>query len=140
MRPRKKVLAFLQSKHIIVSGWYNTTQKHGVIMSVAKCVLYSFCIAVVFICGSAHYMYMISLKHQNDNRCYSMFWLSSLYSGTCTIQRLSFPTSCDIRQKIYGPKVFLLTKIKPEYSDILYNPTHFPGPLQCRIRQVPLYI
>ena len=60
--------------------------------------------------------------------------------------------------KIYGPKVhvFLLTKIKPEYSDILYNPTHFPGPwcvtldrfwhpvqsntfpwsLVCRIRQV----
>jgi hypothetical protein len=33
--------------------------------------------------------------------------------------------------KIYVPKVFLLTKIKPEYSDILYNPTHFPGPLVC---------
>jgi hypothetical protein len=40
----------------------------------------------------------------------------------------------------YGPKVFLLTKIKPEYSNILYNPTHFPGPLMCRIRQVPLNI
>jgi hypothetical protein len=39
---------------------------------------------------------------------------------------------------IYGPKVFLLTKKNPEYSDILYNPTHFPGPLVCRIRQVPL--
>ena len=38
--------------------------------------------------------------------------------------------------KIYGPKVFLLTKIKPEYSDILCNPTHFPDP----IRQVPLYM
>jgi hypothetical protein len=24
--------------------------------------------------------------------------------------------------KIYGPKVFLLAKIKPEYCDILYNP------------------
>ena len=31
-------------------------------------------------------------------------------------------------------KVFLLTKIKPEYSDILYNPTYCPGPLVCRIR------
>ena len=41
--------------------------------------------------------------------------------------------------KIKGPKVFRLTKIKAEYSDILYNPTHFPGPLVCRIRQVPLY-
>ena len=40
------------------------------------------------------------------------------------------------RTNIYGPKVFLLTKIKPEYSDILYNPTHFPGPLVCRIIQV----
>jgi hypothetical protein len=26
--------------------------------------------------------------------------------------------------KNYGPKVFLLTKIKPEYSDILHNLTH----------------
>ena len=33
----------------------------------------------------------------------------------------------------------MLTKIKPEYSDILYNLTHFPGPLVCRIRQFPLY-
>jgi hypothetical protein len=37
---------------------------------------------------------------------------------------------------LYGLKVFLLTKIKPEYYDILYNLTHFPGPLVCRIRQV----
>jgi len=42
--------------------------------------------------------------------------------------------------KIYGPKVFLLTKIKPKYFDILYNPTYFPGSLVCRIRNVPLYI
>ena len=41
--------------------------------------------------------------------------------------------------KIYGPKVFLLTKIKAEYPDILCNPTHFTGPW-CLIRQVPLYI
>ena len=45
------------------------------------------------------------------------------YSGTCAIRHRSFPTSCDIRQ-FYGPKVFMLTKIKPEYSDILYHPTH----------------
>ena len=38
--------------------------------------------------------------------------------------------------KIYGPKVFLLIKIKPEYYDILYNLTHFPCPLVCQIRQV----
>ena len=48
------------------------------------------------------------------------------------------PEFSDILSQKYGLKVFLLTKIKPEYSDILYNPTHFPGPLVCRIRQVPL--
>jgi hypothetical protein len=32
------------------------------------------------------------------------------------------------------------TIIKPEYSNILYNPTYFPDPSVCRIRQVPLYI
>jgi hypothetical protein len=40
--------------------------------------------------------------------------------------------------KNYDPKVFLLTKIKPEYSYILYNLTHFPGSLVWRIRQVLL--
>ena len=42
--------------------------------------------------------------------------------------------------KIYGPKVFLLTKIKPEYSDILYNTTHLSSPLVYQIKQVPLYM
>ena len=41
--------------------------------------------------------------------------------------------------KIYSPKVVLLSKIKPEYSDILHNQTHFPRPLMRQIRQVPLY-
>ena len=41
--------------------------------------------------------------------------------------------------KIYGTKVFLLIKIKPQYSGILYNQIHFPGSLVCRIRQVPLH-
>jgi hypothetical protein len=48
------------------------------------------------------------------------------------------PEFSNILTKIYGPKVFLLTKIKPEYSDILYNATYFPVFLVCRIRQVPL--
>jgi hypothetical protein len=64
---------------------------------------------------------------------------SYIYSGTCAIQQLSFFYILWHPTKIYGPKVFLLTIIKPEYSDILYNPTHFPGPLMCWIRQVPLY-
>jgi hypothetical protein len=34
----------------------------------------------------------------------------------------------------------MLTKIKPGYSDILHNPTHFPGPLVCLNRQFPLYM
>ena len=41
--------------------------------------------------------------------------------------------------KMYGPKVFLLTKIKA-YFNVLYNQTHFPGSLLCCIRQVPLYL
>jgi hypothetical protein len=53
----------------------------------------------------------------------------------CAICHLSFPTSCDFWQKICSPKVFLLTKIKPDYSDILHNPHIF----LCQIRQVPLY-
>jgi hypothetical protein len=58
----------------------------------------------------------------------------SRYSGTCAIPTPEFSDT-----KNFDPKVFLLTKIKPEYSDILYNLTHFPGPLVCQIRQVPLY-
>ena len=42
--------------------------------------------------------------------------------------------------KIYSPKVFLLTKLKPEYSDVLYHSTHFPGPLVCRMKQILLYL
>ena len=72
---------------------------------------------------------------------------SSIYSGTCAIRHLSFPT------QIYCPIVFLLTKIKPEYSDILYHPTHFwvlqhtvPSdkflsiPSSCTIRHISLLI
>ena len=56
------------------------------------------------------------------------------YTGTCAIRYLNFPT------RIYGPIVFLLTEIKPEYSDMLYNPIHFTGSLVCWIRKGPLYI
>ena len=41
--------------------------------------------------------------------------------------------------KIYDLSISV-AKINPEYSDILYNLSHFPGSLVCRIRQVPLYI
>ena len=57
-------------------------------------------------------------------------------SGTWVFRR---PVTSD-QYLIYGPEVFLLTTIKPEYSDILYNPTHFLGTLVYQIRQVPLYI
>jgi hypothetical protein len=42
------------------------------------------------------------------------------------------PKFCDILwhpTKNYCRKVFLLTKITPEYSEILCNPTHYPAPL-----------
>ena len=60
--------------------------------------------------------------------------------NVCTVELVQSDTSFFWHPtKIYGPKVFLLTKIKPEFSDILRNPTHSPGPLLGRIRQVPLY-
>ena len=47
--------------------------------------------------------------------------MPGIYSGTCAIRHLTFLTCSDIRQKCIVPiKVFLVTKIKPEYSDILY--------------------
>jgi hypothetical protein len=33
-----------------------------------------------------------------------------------------------------------ISKIKPEYSDILYIPTHFPGPCVCRTGSCTVYI
>ena len=47
---------------------------------------------------------------------------------------IRIPSSFDIRQKF-----MVLAKIKPVYSDILYNPAYFHGPLVYWIRQVPLY-
>jgi hypothetical protein len=49
-------------------------------------------------------------------------------------RHLGFLTSCNMRQTFMVPKYFC------ENSDILYNPTHFTGPLVCPIRQAPLYI
>jgi hypothetical protein len=68
-----------------------------------------------------------------------MLFCKILYNLCFNIQwNLCNPTSgfFDILwhpMKIYDPKLFLLTKIKPENSDILYNPTHFPAPLVCWI-------
>ena len=36
-------------------------------------------------------------------------------------------------KNVWSQSIYALTKIKPEYSDILYNPTHFPGPLVCQM-------
>jgi hypothetical protein len=94
--------------------------------------------------GQLHKLYvLIRQEETNKNRSQermllflidSIRWYFHMSNIWFAIRHLSFPT------KIYGPKVFLLNKIKPEYSDILYNPTHFPGSLVCLIRQVPLYI
>ena len=66
-----------------------------------------------------------------DNNIKQIQW--NLFNATPGFSNIQWhPT------KIYGPKVFLLTKIKLEYSDILYNPTHFPRPMVWRIKQVPL--
>jgi hypothetical protein len=93
-------------------------------------------------------MFYFSYCKKRNNRMYLsismisriiLLTIITIYSGTCVIRHLSFSEILWHLTKIYGPKVFLLTKIKHEYSNILYNLTHFPGPLVCRIRQVLLY-
>lgn len=58
-----------------------------------------------------------------------------IYSATCAIRHMSLQTS----DKNLLSKVFLLTKLKCEYSEILYILTHFTGSLVSRIWQFPLY-
>ena len=76
------------------------------------------------------------LKKKSSNDLYVTLY-KYIYSETCAILQLSFPT-LDKYLCLYGPKVSVFAQIKPEYSDILYNLTHFLGPLVCQIRQVPL--
>ena len=94
---------------------------------------------LIIACRFIHHSH---IRYRSSGAHFEMCIISTVELGqsdTCV-----FPTSCDIRQKctMHGPKVFLLTKnkIKPEYCKILCNPTHFPGPLVCRIRQVPLHL
>jgi hypothetical protein len=72
-----------------------------------------------------------------DTRIYGMYLNNS---RTCAIRHLEFSDILWHLTKMYGPKVFLLARIKPVFFNILYNPTHLPGSLVCWIRQVPLYI
>ena len=64
------------------------------------------------------------------------FWI---YSGTCAIPTWFFLTTCEASDKNLWSQSILITKIKPEYSNILYNPTHFPGALVWWITKVPWY-
>jgi len=71
------------------------------------------------------------------------FWLYVRYSLTFIEVQWNLcnmtPEFSDILwhpTKLNGPKVFLFTKIKPEYSYNLDNQTHFPDPLVFLIRQV----
>ena len=56
-----------------------------------------------------------------------------------TVELVQSATSVFRHPVTSDKKLFLLTKIRPEHLDILYNPTHFPGPLVCQIREDPLY-
>jgi hypothetical protein len=77
----------------------------------------------------------------------------SWYSGTCAIRHLRFLTSnkhlesqsisvkenktCVFRHPVQSDTFpWPLGVSDKTGSDILYNPTHFPGPLVCQIRQV----
>jgi hypothetical protein len=95
-----------------------------------------------------------NLFHRNESKTsilnimYYIFWFNVKFCQILVytvelVQSHLTPVFSDILwhpTKIYGLKVFLLTKIKPVYSDIPYNLTHFSCPLVCQIRQVPLYI
>jgi hypothetical protein len=76
---------------------------------------------------------LIHLKRHYLLMCLLSVMTRTKYSGTCAIRQLSFPASCDIRQQNYDSKVFLLTKIKPEYSYILYNPMYSLVPWCVRV-------
>jgi hypothetical protein len=91
-------------------------------------------LSLMFIYNTSISFLTIWYQHYFD-RCNKLFLKAPSSFIVNTVQlvqsdTLWYPT------KIYGPKVFLLSEIKPEYSDILYNPTYFPVPLVCRIRQV----
>ena len=52
-------------------------------------------------------------KEKKTRKKESLPWIVSnivfnsyMYSGTCAIRHLSFPTPCDIRQKLMVPKYF----------------------------------
>jgi hypothetical protein len=77
------------------------------------------------------YYFLTWHRHLNKKR-------KSLTSFMCNLTA-EFSDILWLSTKIYASKVFLLTKIKPEYSDILYNTTYFPGPLVWLIRQGHLY-
>ena len=61
----------------------------------------------------------LNIKKISSNDLYVTLY-KYIYSETCAILQLSFPT-LDKYLCLYGPKVSLFAKIKPEYSDILYN-------------------
>jgi hypothetical protein len=72
------------------------------------------------------------------NPCVSTLYMSTyhmLYSGIHESDTWVFRHHVTSDNNLWL-KVFLLTKIKPEYSDILYNLTHFLCLLVCQIRQV----
>jgi len=76
----------------------------------------------------------VLLKH-----IYEQVFFTTIYCETCAILHPSLSTSFDISQKLMVPKYFRYLK-KTEYSDILYNPTHFPGPLVYQITGSTVYI
>jgi hypothetical protein len=81
-------------------------------------------------------LFTLALHALDTTKLYLGQWLYTLEPEQSDTWVFRHPVTSD---KNVWSQISLLTKIKPEYSDILYNPTHFPGPLVCQIRQVPLY-
>ena len=89
------------------------------------------CHIAAFLCGFDHrdawnlHINIIWSKHSTDFKELSPCSEWYPLKGTNTVELVHFDTWVFRHPghltKIYGPKVFLLTKIKPEYSNILYN-------------------
>jgi hypothetical protein len=68
---------------------------------------------------------LIQIYYLRKKRIRYHFWYLYNYSGTCVIRHFQHPVTSD--KKLWFQSI-------SEYYDILYNPTHFPGPFMSRMR------
>ena len=74
-------------------------------------------------------------KSDSEFLSYNLMLNSGKKIALCTTKKNKYSNSCVVGKKISEQKKniveWLVPNIKPQYYYILYNPTHFPGPLVC---------